>query len=92
MAERGDATMIVFNGIQTPETEVHGELVEEARRACSDHALLFVVDSAAVDEASLSARRESWLSLLGAAVWTDLRRPPQPADLEAAAAAMRGEP
>lgn len=57
------AWMMVFNGAQTPEEDVHGEFCQNLLQAIPQNgegALLFLVDSSRVPSERVDQRRENW--------------------------------
>ncbi|CAM2066157.1 DUF2868 domain-containing protein [Sulfidibacter corallicola] len=78
------AVVLVFNGAQTPETEVHGAFVRHLTTFLSDHpsdcTLLIVVDHQKIPLDRAEERRTAWQRVLESAevvhsYWTDLSNP-----------------
>ncbi len=81
--------MVVFNGVQTPEREVHGVFAEAAREAAGETPLLIAVDASRVNETEKPGRREAWQTTVGPqCAWLKLDEPGTD-DIDKAAAAVQ---
>ena len=68
---RPTTVILCFNGVQTPETEVHGAFAESFSRQTQgpEFRAAVVVDAQEVPADSLHSRRETWRAVLAAAGW-----------------------
>jgi len=91
-ADEDAVYMVVFNGVQTPEDEVHGAFMRNLRARVAGVPLVTVVDGAEVDAAMATERRTAWEAVIDELAWIDLSRAPSPEDVEAAIATARQIP